>query len=655
MFICAEIDQIFAQIALEKGDIMSIFNKVKNALDKIGLFSKGVNIISLIAVFVMTIITTIDVVFRYFLHNSIVGIYEFTAAIMILVVYLGIAYAQEQKAHVVVDLFTARLKPQGKVISDFSNTLLCLLIAVIMIWCSITQTHYYAVNHSSTNHSFFLPAAPFAFVMVAGCILFALMFLRDLCQNIADGIKQKLTLLQWILGMVIPAGIIIISLLFINSELNFSTTVLGVICIVVSLVLMFMGLPISMAFILASLIFISMINDPSAALSLLSTELFSTPTNYSWTVIPFFLFLGYIVFYADFGNDLYTAAYRIVGRLPGGLAVATITACAGFAAVVGNGTAPCVTMGAVSLPEMKKYKYQDTLATGSIIGGCSLGPIIPPSQPLIIYGLLASLSVGKLFMASLIPGILLWIAFSVYIILKCKIKPEAGPKGKEVYTLKEKLQALAKAIPILVLFVIIIGGIYIGVFSATEAGAIGCVVAMVIALFMKRLSWERLKNAMIETGKATAMILLILIGAQMISRVIALARLPYLLSALIENMNVSPYMAVIVILLIFFALGFVIDMMPLILIGVPVVHPAMVALGFDPIWFAIMLSIVIGLGTITPPVGINLFTLKGVSRDTPIGTIYKGAIPFVFVTILVLAMCFVVPKLITWLPGILYR
>lgn len=633
---------------------MNLLKKINNGLDKIGIFSKWVNIVSLIAVFVMTIITTVDVVCRYFLHNSIVGIYEFTAAIMILVVYLGIAYAQEQKAHVVVDLFTARLKPQGRVISDFSNTLLCLFISIVMIWCSVTQAGYYTANHSSTNHSFFLPAAPFAYVMVAGCVLFALMFVKDLCRHIEEGISLKLKPVQWLTGIVIAVGILMVALIFINSGLKFNTTMLGVICIIVSLVLMFMGLPISMGFILSSLIFISMINDPGAALSLLSTELFSTPTNYSWTVIPFFLFLGYIVFYADFGNDLYTAAYRIVGRLPGGLAVATITACAGFAAVVGNGTAPCVTMGAVALPEMKKYKYQDTLATGSIIGGCSLGPIIPPSQPLIIYGLLASLSVGKLFMASLVPGILLWVAFSAYIVLKCKIRPDAGPKGNEVYTLKEKMQALVKAIPILVLFIIIIGGIYIGVFSATEAGAIGCVVAMVIALFMKRLSWERLKNAMIETGKATAMILLILIGAQMISRVIALARLPYLLSGLIENMNVSPYIAVIVILLIFFALGFVIDMMPLILIGVPVVHPAMVALGFDPIWFAIMLSTVIGLGTITPPVGINLFTLKGVTRDIPIGTIYKGAIPFVFVTILVLAVCFVIPKLITWLPGILY-
>lgn len=633
---------------------MNVLKKLNRGLEKVEIFSKWVNIISLIAVFIMTIITTVDVLCRYFLNHSITGIYESTAAIMILVVFLGIAYSQSEKAHVVVDLFTSRLKPAGRLVSDLSNTLLCLFIAVLMIWRSLTQAGYYAAHHSSTNHSFFLPAAPFAYIMVFGCVLFALIFLRDLFRTIEKGICTKLRADQWICGFVVPVVILAASLLFINSGIKFSTTALGVVCIIVSILLMFMGLPISMAFLMASLIFISMINNTGTALALLSKELFGTPTNYSWTVIPFFLFLGYIVFYADFGKDLYTAAYRIVGRLPGGLAVATVTACAGFAAVVGNGTAPCVTMGAVSLPEMKKYKYKDTLATGSIIGGCSLGPIIPPSQPLIIYGLLASLSVGKLFMASLMPGILLWIAFSAYIILISRFRPEVGPKGQEKFTIQEKLGALLKAIPILLLFVIIIGGIYLGIFSATEAGAIGCVIAMVIALFMKRLSWERMKNAMIETGKATAMILLILIGAQMISRVITLAKLPYLLASLIENLAVSPYLAAVVILLIFFALGFVIDMMPLILIGVPVVHPAMVSLGFDPIWFAIMLSIVIGLGTITPPVGINLFTLKGVSRETPIGTIYKGAMPFVLVTILVLVVCFAFPSIITWLPTILY-
>lgn len=319
---------------------MNFLKKINHVLDKIGMFSKWVNIVSLIAVFVMTIITTVDVVCRYFLHNSITGIYEFTAAIMILVVFLGIAYAQNQKAHVVVDLFTARLNPQRRVVSDLSNTLLCLFIAVVMIWRSLTQAGYYAAHHSSTNHSFFLPAAPFAYVMVLGCVLFALMFLRDIFRIIEDGVLLKLKSVQWLTSVAIPVAIIAVSLLFINSGLKFSTTVLGIICIVVSIVLMFMGLPISMAFLLSSLIFISMINNSGAALSLLSKELFGTPTNYSWTVIPFFLFLGYIVFYADFGKDLYTAAYRIVGRLPGGLAVATITACAGFAAVVGNGTAP---------------------------------------------------------------------------------------------------------------------------------------------------------------------------------------------------------------------------------------------------------------------------------------------------------------------------
>ena len=204
---------------------MNFLKKINHVLDKIGMFSKWVNIVSLIAVFVMTIITTVDVVCRYFLHNSITGIYEFTAAIMILVVFLGIAYAQNQKAHVVVDLFTARLNPQRRVVSDLSNTLLCLFIAVVMIWRSLTQAGYYAAHHSSTNHSFFLPAAPFAYVMVLGCVLFALMFLRDIFRIIEDGVLLKLKSVQWLTSVAIPVAIIAVSLLFINSGLKFSRKV----------------------------------------------------------------------------------------------------------------------------------------------------------------------------------------------------------------------------------------------------------------------------------------------------------------------------------------------------------------------------------------------------------------------------------------------
>lgn len=625
-----------------------------NILNKITGLSRIVNVISCVAVLIMTILTTVNVISRYCLKESIIGVYEFTGAIMILVVFLGVAYTQAHKAHVVVDLFVAKLKPAGRAVSDISNTIICLFVVVVMIWRSITQTMFFIENNSVTNQSIAIPSAPFGVIIVVGCILFALVYLRDIMQYIADAKELGLQKTQWLLCFLIPALIIGVSLAFMNCGADFNVTVVGVISIIVSILLMFMGLPISISFIFTSIVFVSLISSSKVAFNLVSAELFTTTISYNWTVIPFFVFLGYIVFYAGFGVDLYQAAYRILGKLPGGLAIATVTTCAGFSAVVGNGTAPCVTMGAVSLPEMRKYKYSDYLSTGSIIGGCSLGPIIPPSQPLIIYGLLASLSVGKLFLASLGPGILLWIAFCVYIFIKCKITPEAGPRGRESFTFKEKIQSLLKAIPIFILFVIVIGGIYLGVFSATEAGAIGCVFALVIALFMRRMTWERLKLALLETGKTTAMIMLILIGAQLLSRVITLARLPYLLSDLIASLSMSPHVAVIVILLIFFALGFVVDMMPLILIGVPVVHPAIVSLGFDGIWFAILLATVIGLGTITPPVGINLFTLKSVSKETPIGTIYKGAIPFVFVTVIVIAICYVVPGIITWLPTIAY-
>lgn len=634
---------------------MNVLNRMIRGLDKVAVFCKGVNVFSIFAVFAMTVMTTLDVISRLILKDSIKGLYELTSAIMVLVVFLGLAYAQEQKAHVAVDLFTSRLKPAGKIASDMTNALICLLLSLVMVWRATTQTIYFFKNNVSTNHSVYLPAGVFAVIMVLGCILFLSMFVRDYLMCIQEGIKKKISAKHWAIGIILPLIIIGLALFFMYYDgFSVNKTVVGIACIVVSVLLMFIGLPISIAFIFTALVFTSILSNPSTAFNLLSTELFSTTTSANWTVIPFFVFLGFIVFVSELGNDLYRAAYYWLGKLSGGLAIATVTASAAFASVVGNGTAPCVTMGAVALPEMRRYKYDEELSNGAIIGGCSLGPLIPPSQPLIIYALLSAQSVGQLFMASLVPGLLIWLAMAVYIWIHCKIKPSAGPKGTETFTRKQKWSALASASPVLLLFIVVIGGIYKGIFSATEAGAIGCAVALIIALLMRRLTWERFKTALIETGKTTAMIMLLLIGAQMVSRVIALSKLPAVLGDLIASLSMNPNLAVAVILLIFFLLGFVVDMMPLILIGVPVCHPAIVALGFDPIWFTIMLSTTICLGSITPPVGINLFTLKGVAREVPIGTIYKGAFPFVIVTFVVLVFCFFAKGIITWLPNLMY-
>jgi len=621
--------------------------------DKIGSFSTWMNVVGTVTVFLMVVATCCDVFMRYVFKNPLTGVYECTAACLIVAVFASLGYTLFKKEHICVDLFTQKLSKDNLTLCELGNNIIGFLVAAIMMWRAITQTQYFVRDDISTNTSFHLSAIPFGFVMIFGCFIFALLFFRNILVYIEEGRTAKLKPGKWVVGFLIPCILIVVSVILMYSNLKWNTTVIGVLGIVASLLFMFAGMPIGIAFLVASLIFISILKNPNTTFNLLSNIMYSTTSSYAWTVFPFFLLMGYLVFEVDFGTDLYDAAYKWLGRLPGGLAIATVTACAAFAAIVGNGTAPCVTMGAVALPAMRKYLYKEELSTGTIIGGCSLGPIIPPSQPLIIYAMLSSQSIGRLFIASLVPGIVLWFLFSLYIFFICKIRPEMGPKG-EKFTLKEKCKALVKGLPVLVIFLVVIGGIYLGVFSATEAGAVGCGITIIIALVMKRLSFKKLKNALIATGKGTALIFLILIGATMLGKVITLARLPQMLTQLIDALAVNRYLTLIIILLIFFALGFFIDMMPLILIGVPVVHPAMVALGFDPTWFTILLSIVIGVGTITPPVGINLFTLKGVAKEIPIKTIFKGALPFAFVTMALIAILIIVPGIVTWLPNLLY-
>lgn len=629
-----------------------MLHSVITALNKVVKVNKWLNSAGMIAVFLMVLATCCDVFMRYVFNQPITGVYEYAAACLVLVVFFGIAYTQEQRSHITVDLFTQKLSDRNRTINDIGNNVLCFLLAILMIFASIKEVQYFISDSASTNSSVYVPALPFGIVMVIGCVLFALVFLRDILQGIENGCAQKLKAGQWILAFLIPAAVVAVVFILVFSDIKWNVTAIGVIGIVVSLLFMFAGMPISMAFMLSGVVFISIIRNPSTMMSLVSTTMFSQTSSYSWTVMPFFLLMGFLCFEFDYGKDLYEMAYKWVGRLYGGLAISTVTACAGFAAIVGNGSAPCVTMGSVALPEMRKYKYNEELSTGTIIGGCSLGPIIPPSQPLIIYAMLTQQSVGTLFVASLVPGIILWLIFSIYIYILCRIRPQMGPKG-EKSSGREKLAALKKGIPVLLIFLVVIFGIFAGVFSATEAGAIGCALVLIIAIIQRRLTWTKLKNALIETGKATAMIFMILIGASLLGKVITLSRLPNMLIAIIGQLSMNPHLAVIAILAVFFFLGFFVDIMPLMLIGIPVVHPAIVALGFNPVWFTIVLTITICMGTITPPVGINLFTLKGVAKDVPIQTLFRGALPFTLLTCVLIVIIYLIPPIITWLPGVL--
>jgi C4-dicarboxylate transporter DctM subunit len=382
-------------------------------------------------------------------------------------------------------------------------------------------------------------------------------------------------------------------------------------------------------------------------------ETYRNSGSYNWSVLPFFVTMGFVCLYARFGEDLYKSAYRWIGHVRAGLSVATIGACTGFAAIVGDSVSATATMGAVALPQMKQYGYDERLSAGCITAGATLGPIIPPSVAFIIVGVLTGLSIGDLFVAGIIPGIILAGGYMLAIFIWSRINPKIGPAG-EKSDWKSRIISLRAGGPVLILFFLVIGGIYFGVFTPTEGGSIGAVGALIIGLIMRRFNWQRTYQTFIESGKVISMTFLILIGSIMFTRFAAWCNLSNTLQNTIASMGLSSSLFMVVEIVGFLILGCFIDLPPLLLIGIPLLYPVAVSLGIDKIWFSVITVIAINLGALTPPVGINLFVLKGVDKELPIGKIYAGALPFVAGSILSIIILFVAPILTTWLPSVLH-
>ncbi|MBN1228107.1 MAG: TRAP transporter large permease subunit [Deltaproteobacteria bacterium] len=632
---------------------MDKLNKAIRVLDKVGVFCRWTNIVGISILFLMTCLIFMDVFLRYGFSSPIRGAMELSEVMLIVVVFFGIAHTQNEKGHVTMDLVVFILPSKARLVMEGVTILFSLGIFVILVWRNLIQTMWFAKTNALHSHYIPIPSAPFAAVIVLGSALMALLLLRDYLQTVHDGIKERLAPYQWIIFFGIPIIAIIFSMFWLNPKLiDLDRTAVGIIGALFSLILIFTGMPIAIVLILTSFLFIGNIRGLNSALNLLETLPYRTTGTFSWVVVAFFVLMGYFCLHARFGEDLYGTAHKWFGHLRGGMAIATIGAGTGFAAIVGDSLSTTVTIGAVALPEMKKFNYDDRLCVGSVAAGASIGPIIPPSVTFIIFGLLAQVSIGKLFIAGIIPGFILAGAFIIVINIWCRINPSLAPPS-EKSEWRERLISLKSILPIILLFILVIGGIYLGVFTPSEGGSIGAVGAVVIAVILKRFTWTTFKDALLGAGKIISMAFLILNGAVMFTRFAAWCNLPNTVEKSITGLGLSPIGVALVILTAFFLLGFVIDIMPLLLIGVPILYPVAMAGGLDPIWFGVLVVLVINLGMMTPPVGINLFALKGVAREVPIGTIYWGAMPFILASTVVVAIIFIFPSLATWLPNVL--
>jgi C4-dicarboxylate transporter DctM subunit len=425
----------------------------------------------------------------------------------------------------------------------------------------------------------------------------------------------------------------------------------GIVAFGVLLVLMALGMPIGFAMLLLGFTGFTYLVKLSGALHIIINVPYTLISGYDFSVLPLFLFMASICLAAGLGKSLFYMAYNWLGRLPGGLSVATIGACAIFGAASASGIATAATIGMVAIPEMQRYKYESGLAAGCVAAGGTLGIMIPPSGILIIYGILAQQDIAKLFIAGIIPGILLSLMFVAMVYIRVRLNPAIAPIGPQT-SLKEKFGSIGNSIEMIVLILLVIVGLIIGWFTPTEAGAAGAFGAIVLSLIRRRLSWQGFKNATIETIRNTGMIFTILIGALVFTSFLAVTTLPMEVAEWITGLGLPPLSVMIMILLLYLAMGTFLEEMAMILLSLPIFYPVVVALGFDPIWFGIVIVLVVEMGMISPPVGITMFVVKGIAPDISMGTIFKGVLPFWLITIVFAGLLVAFPQLALFLPSI---
>jgi C4-dicarboxylate transporter DctM subunit len=424
----------------------------------------------------------------------------------------------------------------------------------------------------------------------------------------------------------------------------------GIIGIGVLVIIFLLGLPVGFTMGLVGLVGVAVVNSPSAGMSMLARDFFDTFSNYSLTVIPMFVFMGSIAFFSGMSGRLFDASYTLFGKMRGGLAMATIAATACFSAICGSTSATAAAMGKVTIPEMKRYGYNQGFAAGCVASAGALGILIPPSTIFIIYGILVQESIGKLFISGVVPGLMLTLVFIGTVYLMCKFNSALGPAGGET-TWKQKIQGLTGMIEMVAIFGLVLGGLFTGLFSPTQAGAAGAAAAIIIALVRRQLPLKMFWAAVKDTLQITAMIMVVVSGAIVFGHFMAITSVPFYISDFIGNLNIPPMGVMGLIILMYFVAGCFMDSLALIMLTVPILFPLVSTLGFDPIWFGVIIVMVTEVGVITPPVGINVFVIKGIVPDVPMSAIFKGTVPFLIGMIAVIALVLIFPIIATWLPS----
>jgi C4-dicarboxylate transporter DctM subunit len=427
-------------------------------------------------------------------------------------------------------------------------------------------------------------------------------------------------------------------------------TGVGLISLGLLLVLLALGVPIAFAMAGVGVAGIWILEGASAAMAHVALVSWTEGQSFVLVTIPLFVLMGQLVFHTGLASDLYATVHKWVGRVPGGIAITSVLACGAFGAVTGSSIATVATMGSIVMPEMRRYKYDPVLATGTLAASGTLGILIPPSLIFIFYGVMTETSIGALFMAGVIPGILVALTFSLIIWVRCLIRPELGPRGPKV-SWGERMRSLTGLAPVVGLFVLVIGGIYAGLFTPTEAAGVGCAGVLVLAGVMRKLTPTNLAAALEGTALVAAMIFAIIVGGYLMARLVAVTGLTELLVERIVALELGRIPFLLLLVVLYVVLGAFLDVFGMLVLTIPFIVPVLGEIGIDLIWFGVFAVMMTELALVTPPIGANVFVMRRVAPDVPMGDIFRGVMPFVLGVLAVLAVLTAFPELVLWLPG----
>jgi tripartite ATP-independent transporter DctM subunit len=605
------------------------------------------------AIVLMMGITAADVLLRNLFSMVVPGSLEITGLMTILVTLCAIGVVEIERNHIQVDLVLNALPAWLRRPTVSGGLMLTLMIIIVTAMQMIRQSGYLLGNGIVTG-VLELPEWPFVAAAAAFAILMALALLANLADALAEVFELRDARANVVLALWTLVAALITYTCFEPGLLQswLPRDVLGIASVVLCFVLIFLGVHVAAAMAVTAFTGVSLLIMPVASLTSLGTTTIAVVSDQTWSVVPLFTWMGLIVVASGFAQELYKAAYRWIGHLPGGLASASTVACAGLSSIVGDTLSGVYSMGSIALPQMRSYGYDMKLATASIACAATIGVMIPPSIAFIVYGMITEVSIGKLFIAGLLPGILFAVILITLITVRASLNPSLAPKG-EKSSWAERLQASRGTWPIILLMLLVLGGIYAGFVTPNEAAGLGVLGAIVIALFMRRLTLEAFWQSITQTLRLTAGIIIIFMFAMVFSRFIAISGLTQQLADLVIGMELGKYEIVIAILVFYVVIGMFMNALPALVLTVPLFYPIAMSAGFDPVWFGVLVVIMVELGVVTPPIGVNVFAISALAKDVPMYDIFKGVLPFWIAYLVLIGLIIVFPGIALFLPSLM--